>query len=93
MKFKTGKTESYFKPSFGRPVFKNILYFELYEKDKVLTKNPIHTTTNCFFFYSSKYNVISTKILHEYSGYFLDKCEFSNLYIQPLYLFSTSVIK
>jgi hypothetical protein len=49
-----------------------MLYFDLYKKDKILTKILVFYTythdTNLLFLYSSKYNVISNKTLHVYSG-------------------------
>jgi hypothetical protein len=47
---------------------KNILYFELYKKDKFLTNiRPYTYPQICFFSCSSKYNATSSETSHEYS--------------------------
>jgi hypothetical protein len=43
------------------------VYFEIYKKDKFLTKfESIRSHKFVFFFYSSKYNAISTETSHKY---------------------------
>jgi hypothetical protein len=48
---------------------KNILYFELYKKDKFLTKLYLYTATNLLILFISKYNALSTKTSHDYLGH------------------------